>query len=302
MKFYAQLLSLAALLSCTFSYASVPPPWQAPLLQNHLLVGKIYAPTLKQWLTPSELVLSLKKAERVLMGEQHDNQDHHQLQQWLLQQLKPSTLVLEMLTQDQQPSHLLPANSHADTLQAALNWNDKGWPWALYGPVITTAVNQATELVAGNINRETVSAIAMGQQQVEHTLPSTTTDWLLEQVFSGHCGLMPKQHLQPMVAVQIARDQAMAKALTEAEPPAILLAGGVHVDKRYAVPAHMKGNPITLLLLEVAEDKPALEHYQISPEQADFVWFTPKQSDEDKCAALEAKLKASHATKAKAAN
>lgn len=302
MKFYALLLSLAALLSGTFSHASEPPPWQAPLLQEHPLAGKIYAPALEQWLTPSELVLSLKKAERVLIGEQHDNQDHHQLQQWMLQQLRPSALVLEMLTQDQQPRHQLSANSHADTLQAALNWNDKGWPWALYGPVITTAVNQTTRLVAGNINRESVNAIVIGQQQIEHALPTATTDWLLEQVFSGHCGLMPKQHLQPMVNVQIARDQAMAKALMEAEPPAILLAGGMHVDKRYAVPAHMKGNTITLLLLEVAKDKPALEDYQIAPEQADFVWFTPKQSDDDKCAALEAKLKASHATKAKAAN
>ena len=43
---------------------------------------------------------------RVIVGEQHDNPEHHQVQLWLLQALAEQraqgSLLLEMLTEDQQ--------------------------------------------------------------------------------------------------------------------------------------------------------------------------------------------------------
>ena len=59
-----------------------------------------------QTLTAQALVERLAAAPRVIVGEQHDNPDHHQVQLWLLhalaQRRAQGSLLLEMLTPGQQ--------------------------------------------------------------------------------------------------------------------------------------------------------------------------------------------------------
>lgn len=56
---------------------------------------------------PEQLVQRLAGAPRVLVGEKHDNPDHHALQLWLLRALQgqrvQGSLLLEMLQPEQQP-------------------------------------------------------------------------------------------------------------------------------------------------------------------------------------------------------
>ena len=60
-----------------------------------------------QVLTAQELLTRLAEPQQLIIGEQHDNADHHAAQLWLLQALgeqRPQgSLLLEMLTPDQQP-------------------------------------------------------------------------------------------------------------------------------------------------------------------------------------------------------
>src|SRR5690606_41762028 len=53
-------------------------------------------------LGPEQLVRELAGAELILVGERHDNPDHHALQRWLLEVLQPGSLLLEMLEPRQQ--------------------------------------------------------------------------------------------------------------------------------------------------------------------------------------------------------
>lgn len=91
------MLILGVLLLSACTHVSAPPP----------VAGEIRDLHSGQALTPQALIAALAKSSRLIVGEQHDNRDHHQLQLWLLQSLgdrRPQgSLLLEMLTPDQQP-------------------------------------------------------------------------------------------------------------------------------------------------------------------------------------------------------
>ncbi|WP_440447152.1 ChaN family lipoprotein, partial [Pseudomonas aeruginosa] len=58
-------------------------------------------------LSPQQLVARLAAAPRVIVGEKHDNPDHHAVELWLAQALgeyrAQGSLLLEMLEPGQQP-------------------------------------------------------------------------------------------------------------------------------------------------------------------------------------------------------
>ncbi len=117
-----RLLLILALSVLTACQSLTPPP----------LGGRIRDLHNGQAVTPQTLVERLAKAPRVVVGEQHDNPDHHALQLWLLQALAgqraQGSLLLEMLTPSQQPRvdsvRQLPALPK--DLPGALAWSPAG--------------------------------------------------------------------------------------------------------------------------------------------------------------------------------
>ena len=87
---------LAVLLLAGCQHVAAPPP----------IGGEIRDLRSGQVLTAQQLLMRLAEPERVIVGEQHDNADHHAAQLWFLQALgeqRPQgSLLLEMLTPDQQ--------------------------------------------------------------------------------------------------------------------------------------------------------------------------------------------------------
>ncbi len=94
--------------------------------------------------------------------------------------------------------------------------------------------------------------------------------------------MLPASQLPAMLAVQQQRDRRMAERLLVAPKPAMLLAGAFHVRRDLGVPLHIEDladMPVTVLMLaEVGE--------RVSAEQADFVWYTPAQPEQDHCEQL----------------
>ena len=118
-------------------------------------------------LTPQELVERLAVAPRVLVGEQHDNPDHHALQLWLLRQLaaqRPQgSLLMEMLNPDQQAkvdaaqAATRAGQPPADPYQA-LSWQ-ANWDWSVYGALVTYALRQPYPLLSANLDRAQIMQI-----------------------------------------------------------------------------------------------------------------------------------------------
>lgn len=237
-------------------------------------------------LTAEQLVMRLAGPERLIIGEQHDNADHHAAQLWLLQALgeqrQQGSLLLEMLTPEQQPkvaaARQMPAS--ADVAKA-LDWQD-GWDWTLYGPIVRFALSQPYPLLAANLDNIEIRAVYREPPALSgaRSNAASVQNTLLEQINDSHCGLLPESQMPAMLAVQQQRDRRMAERLLAAPTPSILLAGAWHARKDAGVPLHVLDlgaakAPTVLMLAEQGE--------AVTAAMADYVWYSPATAKPDYC-------------------
>ncbi|WP_434574317.1 ChaN family lipoprotein [Pseudomonas sp. Z3-6] len=272
-----RLLLILALSVLTACQSIAPPP----------LGGRIRELHNGQAVTPQVLVERLARAPRVVVGERHDNPDHHALQRWLLQSLAgqraQGSLLLEMLTPAQQPRvdsvRQLPALPK--DLPGALAWSP-GWDWNLYGPIVEFALAQRYPLLAANLDAAEIQRFYRQAPGLVGTRSNAVTvkDALLEQIRESHCGLLPESQMPPMLAVQQQRDRRMAERLLQAPTPALLFAGAWHGRKDVGMPLHAldlgaSEAPVVLMLAEEGSD--------VTSAMADYVWYTPAMPPQDYC-------------------
>ena len=188
---------------------------------------------------PEKLIEALAAADYVLLGEIHDNPDHHRLQAWIIEQLaargRKPVAVVEMIDAGQEEAlraYLLKDGASAEGLGAALEWEKHGWPaWSMYQPVAEAALKTAdgqSILSAGGPAREAVRAVSRGgldaalsrsdQERLGLTkeLPEALAEDLKEELFEDHCRLMPKEAMAPLVNIQRLRDATFADRLIAA--------------------------------------------------------------------------------------
>jgi uncharacterized iron-regulated protein len=289
--------------------------WQAQTLGDHPLVGRIWASESRSFVSASDL---LAAADRhfVLLGEKHDNPDHHRIQAWIVAGLaetgrRPS-VVFEMIDEGQAEALAEAlAEDPIDVAQLgpALDWEKRGWPdWAIYRPVAEAALAQGLEIAPGNISRAyardivkrgeaAISAADRQRLSLDRRLPPILYDALIAELAESHCGQLPEDLLPAMARVQHLRDAVMATRLRQHDrgDGAILIAGAGHVRNDRAVPWHLRaGQPkaeiFTLALREVAvegfDPEDYLERDAAGRASFDFLWFTPRLDLDDPCAAF----------------
>jgi len=285
--------------------------WQSPLLQDHPMAGNIFSTASRSQLSERELLQQLSQSQYLLIGEKHDNPDHHQIQKRLLNRLlqrNKTRVVFEMLNDKQNTAleQLSPSDS-LKQIKSKLDWPDSGWNWSDYGPLIQSAVQQQSEIRSGNIARPQLqeiyrngpaSIVTSDRFRSFSLVTQEVRDTIQQHVYESHCKTMPLEHMTPMVNIQIARDASMASAMTSklaARQHTILIAGSFHSRKDLGVPLHLNAlsttpnthDSTTLLLLEVETDMTDLGDYAYAENMvADYVWFTPKYTAKDYCADL----------------
>lgn len=262
--------------------------------------------------------LARDAAERryVLIGENHDNADHHRVQAKLIDALvaagrKPS-VVFEMIPTSLQATldaYLAKTDSSAKGLGEAIGWEQRGWPaWETYQPIAEAAMQGGLPFLAGGLDRSRV--MALGRTKIgeidaaekerlglDREFPQPLLEDLLLELEVGHCNLVPKGALQPMVTVQRARDGSMARAMLDAgSEGAILIAGNGHVRNDRAVPyvlIQLAGDlePSEILsvgLVGVEPDLTSFSDYLDGRDQFpfDYVVFTERVEPIDHCAKL----------------
>jgi uncharacterized iron-regulated protein len=182
----------------------------------------------------------------LIFGEQHDQPDQQrqvaEAVRGLATQSRLHAVVLEMA--DEGTTTALPQDADEATARTALRWNEAGWPWAQYGPVVMAAVRAGVPVLGGNLPRARMRE-AMGQTALDASVSATVRAQLTEAVREGHCGLMPESQMLPMVRIQLARDQAMARTVASALTTApaggqvLLLTGSQHASRDQGVPLHL---------------------------------------------------------------
>ena len=139
------------------SHATAKDGWTSQHFQDHPLVGTIWNSDFEA-VTISELEKALANARFVLLGEIHDNPDHHRLQARLIDGLvskgRRPAIVFEMIPANLQPEldrHVKGGVREASKLGKALRWEERGWPdWGIYQPIAEAALQAALPLKAGD--------------------------------------------------------------------------------------------------------------------------------------------------------
>jgi uncharacterized iron-regulated protein len=297
-------------------------PWQAPLGHDHPLVGRIWDVRAGEFIDSATLVDRLRRGQFVLLGEKHDNPDHHRLQAWLLGALiaagRRPAVGFEMFTVDDAPAiaHQLAIQpTDAAGLAEVLNWQRSGWPdWAMYRPIAEAALRAKLPIIATNLapavarslghsGAAALDAAFATRHGLNRPLPTEMQAAMAEEIREAHCGYASDEtQVNAMLLVQRARDAQMAESLVAAgwQDGAILIAGAGHVRRDYGIPAYLarimsEASVSSVAFLEVNPARLDPTTYAARFRQrtlpVDYVWFTPRVDEDDPCTAFKEHLK-----------
>jgi uncharacterized iron-regulated protein len=298
--------------------------WVSPHGRDHPLAGRIWSPAERRFVDFAALAEVAARTPLVLLGEKHDNADHHLLQARVIAELvrrgRRPAVVMEMLGPEKEKplADYRKAHPHdALGLGPALAWEKSGWPdYALYAPVLRAAFDAGLLVLPGDASKRRILAVSAHGLDVlppeerhrlalDLLLPEATRTELLAELAESHCGLMPPAAVQRMLSVERLRDATLADALLRAAHgsdgagSAVLIAGHGHVRRDWAVPWYLAARypekrSLAIAFFEVRPGVLAPEAYlpkSAGPPPYDFIWFTPFRDVTDPCIQLREHLK-----------
>jgi uncharacterized iron-regulated protein len=180
----------------------------------------------------------------LMLGEQHDASVHRQMQRQVIELLagqgRLAALALEMAEHGGSTAGLAVTASE-DEVRSALRWNQGGWSWRTYAPVVMEAVRAGVVVLGANLPRAKMRD-AMADGSLDALLPGPALKAQQQAIRIGHCDMLPESQITPMTRIQIARDRSMAQVLERAVVPGktvVLIAGSRHIDARLGIPQHL---------------------------------------------------------------
>ena len=280
---------------------------------DHPLVGRIWDARAARWTNEAELREALSSVYFVMLGEKHDNPDHHRLQAeilgWLVAAGRHPVVAIEMAAEDQQAlidSAVTDSPRDPDPIGRALDW-DARWPtWSAYRPIFATALTAQLRIVAANLPEDQVRTLArQGPGAIDAAVvarlgldrpirPEVRSD-MIHELMEVHCGMLPEHVADRMVIAQVARDAQLTLRMIEAADAdgAVLITGAGHVRNDRAVPERLRElkpdrTRASVAFMEVAagvtEPAAYAERYGATELPFDYLWFTPVITDDDPCA------------------
>ncbi len=233
-----------------------------------------------------------------LLGEVHDNPEHHRVRAWMIENtarlVRPwrPAIVFEQIRADQQPAldqfkafaEAGGGASAVDELFRLLEWDKTGWPPArIYRPLLAATLAAKLPIATGDPPRDRVRAVARSglsvvppeeraRLRLDSPMPPALLYALRQDLVDGHCGVLSGETVARMAAAQRYRDAHLADALLAAAERdrdgfAILIAGNGHVRSDRGVPWHIRLRApekmlvSSYLLVEVEEGKTDPEAY-----------------------------------------
>ena len=304
-------LAGATIAACSPRAVESPPALTDPAFGNLTVRDR----TSGQDLAFAGLIDKLTKADALLLGEQHDNPDHHRLQARIARELaargRRLVVAFEMIDGGQQPTldaFLAGRPRDAAGLGDLLGWDKSGWPeWAQYRPIADAVLAQANPpakpirpanlpiATARDIARNGLNAKGLDAALAETLRQAAARDPAVLAAHSAdirdsHCGMLPDSALAPFALAQYARDSVMAESLVAANRDApgallLLIAGNGHARRDVGVPLHLARLRPDLKVLSMG-----LLEGDMPPDSApfDLLWLGAPIAREDPCAALRA--------------
>ena len=243
-------------------------------------------------LSEEELLVTLRAADVVLLGERHDNPLHHQRRGALLARLPAAAVVAEQLPRQ----GLVHYEGVLEVALTAAGFDAQQWRWPLYAPLFVPLAERSIPLFGGNLPVADVRRIAAAGTLV--SLPRELAEVLAAAPLSppaqvsldadllqGHCGYLPAERLPGLRLAQRTRDVAMFVTLRSLHvSPLVLVAGNGHVRADYGVPVLfdklLPGRRLVSVGLIEENDAETLESFS---HRYSYVWITAPARRDDPC-------------------
>ncbi len=297
--------------------------WVSKLGKEHPLVGRVWSPSAQESVLPAEVVRAAAEADVVLVGETHDNPDHHKLQAWLLRQLaakgKRPAVVMEMIGTDKADDLAnvqLVSNVTSDSIGTKLDWENSGWPsFSIYRPIVDAALGNNLTILPGDAPKDMVRQVSQqGMTAISYServrlgvgsqLPAALAASLTDELKASHCNQLADADVAGMVQVQRFRDAELADNVLKAVDKSsgngvVLIAGAGHVRSDRGVPLYLRtrASGLKVLTIQFSEVITGVEnpddgvpHDASGKPAADFVWYTARTERPDPCGELQKQL------------
>jgi len=196
----------------------------------------------------------------VLLGELHDNPEHHYQRVQLLRHAftagwRPA-IAMEQLDREQQTDidrarreRPHDARHVIDLATPPRGTRSGNWNWEYYRPFVELALEYGVPLVAANlsnadagkVSREGYVAVfdvdVLRKLRLNEPVPADLQTAQEREIEAGHCNALPQTALPAMARAQFARDAVMAATLeAHVANGVVLIAGNGHVRRDIGVP------------------------------------------------------------------
>lgn len=196
----------------------------------------------------------------VLLGEIHDNPEHHAQRLTVLRRAfahgwRPA-IAMEQFDRERQTDIDNARRAAGRDAQrvidaAAPPKGEPGgnWNWDYYRPLIALALEYEVPLIAANLSRaDTARVVREGYAAVfdadtqkrlrlDQPVPRELQAAQEREIDNGHCNALPAKTVPAMARGQMARDAVMADRLAQAASRGVvLIAGNAHVRRDIGVP------------------------------------------------------------------
>lgn len=280
-----------------------------PLI-DHPLIGKIWDMNNRRFMDEADLLAVMGKADVLLLGETHDNPQHHDLQLKLLKAriesgARPALLMEQLDTESQPALDLALADSDPgvalNTATGLITFTDRQF----YRPFLAVAIDNKLPVIAANISSRQLQpviwngfaaydAAALKRMAVDEVWSDSRQTYMLSHIGGAHCGQIRDELRAGLTRSQRLRDALMADAAVSSIGRGIVaIVGSSHARRDIGMPLYLAARDpaahiFSIGFVEVIPGLDEPETYETASASGnppfDVIWFSSRVDRADPCA------------------
>ena len=280
------------------------------LLTDHPLVGKIWDMNSRSYIDEAALLARINTADVLLLGETHDNPQHHEYQQKLLKVRIESgaapALMMEQLEAVSQPAlDQALAGSNREEVLDSVTGLIKFTDWEPYRPLLAIAIDNKLPVIAANISSQRLQPVIwfgysaydadeLKRLAVEEVWSESRQNFLATHMGGAHCGELRDELRVGLTRSQRLRDALMAdSAVSSIERGVVAIVGRDHARRDTGLPLYFAARAPSARILSIGFIEVSAEGADPSAYEAesatgdvpyDVIWFTPRVERPNPCA------------------
>ena len=291
--------------------------FQAPLAAaEKVMVANeppIFSLTSLKALSRGALIAQLSKKDIIILGEVHDNVDHHKIHGQLLNEIndfrksgshgKKDQITTSIVVEHLPAGNRVQFDSPLEKSLTNAGFNPQSWNWPTHESLFSGISKSGLALIGGSLSASDGKEIFSSNGASAPTylkllmeranLSDSFQQILFKEIQDGHCGLFPENKIAQMAQVQRARDASLGYEAVK-YAPSILVVGNGHAWNDVGVPQVIRANYPNVSLASVLfiEDRGVKDPRQLLLQakqlsnKADYVWFTSTVDRKDPCEKL----------------